>query len=188
VSLARFGALGALLGLVPMLAAAQGFPAGVVAGTVAARSDTGAVMPASGAVVSIIGSSLNATTDSAGRFVIGGVPVGPQAIRVTLAGYRVVNRGVRVPEGDTVRVAVTLQSDAPVLSPVRTVAKGSDAEAFASKPNVGTIAMGAAAMAGVPSVGEPDVVRVAQLLPGVVGRLHIEHTRKTPAIAGREGG
>jgi hypothetical protein len=170
VSLARFGALGALLGLVPMLAAAQGFPAGVVAGTVAARSDTGAVMPASGAVVSIIGSSLNATTDSAGRFVIGGVPVGPQAIRVTLAGYRVVNRGVRVPEGDTVRVAVTLQSDAQVLSPVRTVAKGSDAEAFASKPNVGTIAMGAAAMAGVPSVGEPDVVRVAQLLPGVVAR------------------
>ena len=41
---------------------------------------------------------------------------------------------------------------------------------FESKPNVATIVMGSAAMAGVPSAGEPDVVRIVQLLPGVVAR------------------
>ena len=35
---------------------------------------------------------------------------------------------------------------------------------------VGTIVLAAPAMAGVPSAGEPDVVRVVQLLPGVVAR------------------
>jgi hypothetical protein len=45
-----------------------------------------------------------------------------------------------------------------------------DVELFLSKPNISTVTIGAAAMAGVPNVGEPDVVRVVQLLPGVVAR------------------
>ena len=79
-------------------------------------------------------------------------------------------RVVGVRAGDTVRVDVALQPEAQLLSAVHTDVRPADVEMFMSKPNVGTIAMGAAAMAGVPKIGEPDVVRVVQLLPGVQAR------------------
>jgi hypothetical protein len=170
VSGARLGALGVLIALIPALAAAQDPAMGVVAGRVMARADTGAATPAAGASITVVGSALATATDTDGRFVLDLVPPGQHAVRVRLPGYRLVERAVNVRAGDTVHVDVILRPDAQVLSTVRTVAPGSDAEMFVSKPNVGTIALGAAAMAGVPSAGEPDVVRVVQLLPGVVAR------------------
>ena len=170
VSLVRLGALGVLICLVPALVAAQGPATGVVAGRVTAHADTGAATPAAGAAVTVIGSAIGATTDTDGRFVLDRVLAGPLTMRVRLRGYRMAERSIFVPAGDTARVVVTLELDAQLLSPVHTVAKSPDVEIFLAKPNVGTIAMGAAAMAGVPSAGEPDVVRVVQLLPGVVAR------------------
>jgi hypothetical protein len=69
-----------------------------------------------------------------------------------------------------VRVDVTLEPEAQRLAPVRTEARRAEIEAFETKPNVATLELQKSAMAGVPSVGEPDVVRVVQLLPGVVAR------------------
>jgi carboxypeptidase-like protein/TonB-dependent receptor-like protein len=166
----RLGARGALIGLVPALLAAQGPGTGVLAGRVMARADTGAAVPVQGATVSVPGTALGATTDTGGRFLLERVPAGPRTLRVRLLGYRSAEQAIRVRAGDTVRVEFTLQPEAQLLAPVRTDAPATDVEMFLSKPNVGTIAMGAAAMAGVPSVGEPDVVRVVQLLPGVVAR------------------
>ena len=170
MSFVRLGALGVLIGLAPALVAAQGPATGVVAGRVTVRADTGAATPAAGAAVTVIGSAISATVDTDGRFVLDRVLAGPLTVRVRLLGHRIAERSVLVPAGDTVRVDVTLEPDAQLLSAVRTVAKSPDIEIFLAKPNVGTIAMGAAAMAGVPSAGEPDVVRVMQLLPGVVAR------------------
>jgi hypothetical protein len=174
----RLGALGAafaalsagLIGLFPAILAAQGSVTGVVTGRVTARADTGGAAPVPGAAVSVIGSALGATTDGDGRFLLEPVPAGPVTLRVRLLGYQTVERSTRVRGGDTVRVDVTLQQAVQLLSPVHTDARSADVEMFLSKPNVATIAMGAAAMAGVPSVGEPDVVRVVQLLPGVSAR------------------
>jgi TonB-dependent receptor-like protein len=98
------------------------------------------------------------------------VPAGSFTLRVRLLGYRTAERAIRVRAGDTLRVDVTLLPEAQLLAPVRTDARAADVEMFVSKPNVATVALDAAAMAGVPSVGEPDVVRVVQLLPGVVSR------------------
>jgi hypothetical protein len=89
---------------------------------------------------------------------------------VRLLGYRTVDRAARITAGDTLRIDVTLLTEAQQLSAVHTAATPIDLEAFESRPSVGTVTMGAAAMAGVPSLGEPDVVRVVQLLPGVVAR------------------
>lgn len=74
--------------------------------------------------------------------------------------------------GDTTHVDAVLQFRAQVLAPVSTStsARALDDELFLSKPSIGTLTMSAAAMAGVPSLGEPDVMRVAQLLPGVMAR------------------
>lgn len=79
-------------------------------------------------------------------------------------------REVRIRAGDTTRVDVTLQTEAQILSAVRTEARVGDAEIFLSKPNISTLTMSSAAMIGVPTIGEPDVVRLVQLLPGIAAR------------------
>jgi hypothetical protein len=141
-----------------------------VAGRITAHADTGAAAPVGGAMVTVVGTVLGATSDTDGRFVLDLVPAGQRTLRVRRIGYRVLEGAVSVRAGDTLYVEVILVPDAQRLSAVRTIAPGSDAERFVSKPNVGTIVLAAPAMAGVPSAGEPDVVRVVQLLPGVVAR------------------
>jgi hypothetical protein len=113
---------------------------------------------------------MTTTSGPDGRYVLEGVPARALTLRVHLPGYRLAERPIRVRAGDTIRVDVTIESEAQLLSPVRTEARTTDIEAFLTKPNVATTTVGAAAMAGIPSVGEPDVVRVVQLLPGVVAR------------------
>jgi hypothetical protein len=170
-SFVRLGARGALIVLAPVLVGAQGPVAGTVAGRITARIDTTvAAAPARGAVVSIAGRAGAVTTGADGRFLIERVPAGAATVRVRLLGYRTVERAISVAGGDTVRVDITLGRDVQLLIPVRTSAQAADVEIFLSKPNIATVTMSAAAMAGVPSVGEPDVVRLVQLLPGVVAR------------------
>ena len=159
----------AIVGLGPQLLAAQGGTTGVVAGRVLARTDTSALIPAHGATVLVTGTTLRTTTNADGRFVLDGLVPGPGTLRVRSLGYRLVERQILALAGDTLRIEIVLEREAQLLSPIR-VEASIDAEAFVSKPNVATVTVGAAAMAGIPSVGEPDVVRVVQLLPGVVAR------------------
>ena len=166
----RRGAWGLMLGLIPALVAAQNPPTGAIAGRVLARADTGAPAPAQGAAITVVGRALGATTSADGRFILGDIPAGPVTLRARLLGHRMVEREVRVVGDDTVRIEIVLQAEPRLLAPVRIDAPRTDHEMFVSKPNVATVAVDAAAMEGIPSVGEPDVVRVVQLLPGVVAR------------------
>ena len=134
------------------------------------RPDTSASAPAPGASVSVVGTALSAVTDADGRFRLEPVPAGSVVLRARLQGFLTADHAIRVRAGDTVRVDVTLRPEVQLLSPIRADARSADVEMFVSKPNIGTVALTATAMAGVPSVGEPDVVRVMQLLPGVVAR------------------
>jgi hypothetical protein len=171
VTLIRLGARGILFSLGPAVLAAQGPATGAVSGRVMIRADSGAAAkPAPAAIVSIVGTPLGTSTSENGRFVIERVPAGAITLRVRLLGYVTAERPVRVRAGDTTRVEVTLVPGAQLLTAVRTDARSADLERFLARPNVGTITMGAAAMAGVPSIGEPDLVRTVQLLPGVGAR------------------
>lgn len=161
----------ALIGLLPAFLAAQEVTTGVVTGRILARTDTAATaVPAHNATITVVGSDLAATTGVDGWFALDRVSLGSLTLRVRLLGYRLVERVLLVRAGDTVRLTVTLERDVQLLSPIRVDAPSADAEAFVSKPNVATVTLGAAAMKGVPGVGEPDVVRTVQLLPGVVAR------------------
>lgn len=171
----KHGARIALLGLAPALLQAQDAPVGFVSGQVTARADTGAALVAvAGATVALSGTALSGppavTTRADGRFLVEAVRAGPVTVTVSAVGYRTVQRSIRVRPGDTTRVSVVLRSEAQVLDAMRADARAVDAESFQARPSVGTISLGAAAMAGVPNVGEPDVVRVVQLLPGVIAR------------------
>ena len=139
-------------------------------GRVLLRADTGSAVAGAGAAVTIAGTSLGAIAAADGRYRLERVPAGASTLNVRLLGYRAVNHALRVRGGDTLRVDVTMHPEAQVLSTVRTSALPTDVETFVTRPNVATVTMGASAIAGVPAVGEPDVVRVVQLLPGVVAR------------------
>ena len=158
------------LAFAPALLGAQGTATGVVQGLVSVRSATDTTTPAPGATVSIDGTRLLAVTAADGRFLLEREPVGSRTVRVVLRGYRTAEQVVTVAADDTARVEFLLEARAQLLAPVLTDARSAETRAFESRPDVGTIAMGAAAIAGVPRVGEPDVVRVVQLLPGVVAR------------------
>lgn len=168
MTLVRLGTFGLIY--LPVLLGAQVPVTGVVAGRVMVRADSGAPTPAQRASVAVVGGNFVARTGADGRFMLAQLPPVPLRLQVRLAGYRTTDLAVRVRPGDTVRVEVTLEPDAQLLAPVLTSAQSADAEAFATKPNVATVTMSAAAMAGVPRVGEPDVVRVVMLLPGVASR------------------
>ena len=161
---------GAFLTFVPALLAAQSANTGVVAGRVTTPSDTGTLGPAAGASVTLSGTRLGATTNANGRFQIDRVPAGAYTLHVRRLGFRAEERAIQLAAGDTLRIDVTLRPEAQVLSPMRTNAPSADAEVFVTRPNVATIRMGADAIKGVPSIGEPDVVRVTMLLPGVAAR------------------
>ncbi|HWC46879.1 MAG TPA: carboxypeptidase regulatory-like domain-containing protein, partial [Casimicrobiaceae bacterium] len=144
----------------------------MIAGHVVSRADSATARgaPIFGATVATIGPrARQTTTDSTGAFLLSDLPAGSATLRVRRLGYRTLERPITIAPNDTLRLELVLEPEAQRLSPVRAEAQVG-AESFTAKPNVATIAMPARAMVGVPSVGEPDVVRVVQLLPGVAAR------------------
>jgi hypothetical protein len=156
--------------LAPSILAAQVPATGVISGRVATRLDSATVAPAAGAAVSLVGTARLVTTGVDGRFLFDRVPPGVFTLRVRLLGHRITERAIRVAAGDTVSVDIELGVEARLLSPVRVDADATDLETFLTRPNVATVTVSAAAMEGIPTLGEPDVARVVQLLPGVVAR------------------
>jgi hypothetical protein len=170
VSFTKSRARLALLWLVPAQLAAQAPETGVVAGRVRTRLGGEEPRVAAGARVSIVGSALSAATNGDGRFLMTRVPTGERTVRVQLLGYLTESVPVRVTVGDTARIDVTLEPGAQLLAALNVAARANETETFLSRPNIGTVTMSAAAMKGVPKIGEPDVVRLVQLMPGVVAR------------------
>jgi len=162
------------LSLAARLAAQAPIATGTIAGRVVVLPDSaagGVRQPLFGATVTVLGPAARAsTTDSAGVFLLLAVPAGQATLRVRRLGYRTLDRRVVVTPNDTLRLEIALESEAQQLTPVHTVATPTEIESFTAKPNVATIAMPARLLAGVPSVGEPDVIRIVQLLPGVMAR------------------
>jgi hypothetical protein len=140
---------------------------GVIAGRVV---DAERAEPRAGTTVSIVGTTQGALADADGRFVITAVAPGERTIRAHLLGYATLERSVVVHAGDTTRIELRLEAEAQVLKAVRTEAKPVDRELFDSKPAVGTVQITARAAEGVPKFGDPDVLRIVQLLPGVEAR------------------
>jgi hypothetical protein len=162
--------LTALAALAPALLGAQETRPAAVAGRVLVRGDSTAPSPAARASVAIVGTSIATVTNADGRFLLAPVPPGARTLRVRLPGYGTVDRAVRARDGDTLRVEIVLQRSVQLLAPVRTDAQRADAELFLTRPSISTLVIDARAMSGVPSIGEPDVVRTVQLLPGVTAR------------------
>jgi hypothetical protein len=150
---------------------AQAPATGVVLGRVLLTPvDSGSPVRAFAARIFVVGTRLGVSADSNGNFALDRVPAALVTLRVSNLGWRTMEHAVTVTAGDTVRVEIVLVPAVTGLSGIRVGALPPDADLFVSRPNVGTVTMTRSAMTGVPSIGEPDVARVMQLLPGVVAR------------------
>lgn len=162
-------ALAALLGFLPALLAAQEPARGVIVGRVSIASDAGIGAPLAGARISVVGTALAATSASDGRYRIGGVPAGKATLRVQLLRYRTIDLDVIVKGGDTTRADFAMHRGPQLLSPVETKARAEEGE-HGERPDMGVTTLSVETMNAVPTIGEPDVARTVQLMPGVIAR------------------
>jgi TonB-dependent SusC/RagA subfamily outer membrane receptor len=93
---------------------------GVVVGSV--LDDLGDV-PLDGAVVSIQGTELSATTSGGGRFQVTGAPLGPITLRIARSGYVTVVEQVEVPLAEVASVEVRLSPVASMLEDIVVTAR-----------------------------------------------------------------
>ena len=159
----------ALLAFLPALLAAQEPARGVIVGRVSIASDSGAGAPLAGARISVVGTALGATSASDGRYRIRDVPAGRATLRVRLLRYRTVDLDVVVNGGDTARVDFAMHRGPQLLSPVETRARAEEGE-HGERPDMGVTTLSVETMNAIPTIGEPDVARTVQLMPGVISR------------------
>lgn len=150
------------IALIPSAMAAQ--QTGTVVGRVV---DSVSGEPRRNALATLVASGQTATSNDRGRFTIARVPAGSQLLQVRAIGSRTVARRITVRPSDTTRVDIALTRDPLMLDAVRSDAPLAEREAFESKADVGAVRLTARAMESVPRIGEADVARVVQLLPGV---------------------
>ncbi len=119
---ALLAALVALVGFTAVPAAAQ---TGSVQGLVL---DGASRRPLADAQVRIVDTGIGLLTNSAGRFVLLGVPVGEQVVRVRLIGYGEVDRTVTVTDGAAVSVEIEMTATAISLNEIVVTGVGAETE------------------------------------------------------------
>jgi hypothetical protein len=123
-----------------------------------------------GVAVQVVGTFLGARSDEGGRFVIDGIAAGEHLLRTRALGYREREVTVAVRGGETTTVMVRIVASPVTLSAVRARARAPERDRFELGSDVGTMSLTPSAISAVPSIGEPDVLRTVQLLPGVNAR------------------
>lgn len=164
LSPARTRMLAAALGLLPAVTGAQ---TGAISGRVT-QSPSGE--PLAGVTIAIPGTQRGALADSLGRFTIDALRPGSVRVIARRQGFQDAERLVAVRAGETTFVALDLVASMQRLGTIVTEARAADHELFLARPAVATMSLTARAMEAVPRLGEPDIIRVVQLLPGVGAR------------------
>jgi ferric enterobactin receptor len=131
-----------------------------VSGTV--RDSSGAVLP--GVLITIPDQSLATDTDSTGRFVLKRVPAGKVVIRATFPGFAPKEVEEEVVPGQNLRVEIELE----VQSRSDTVTiEYSAPKLMTASDSIGAVTVAPAQVAALPSLGEKDIFRSLQLMPGI---------------------
>ncbi len=155
------------LALVAVAAAPLRAQTGSMTGRIVADS-TG--RPIAGAQVALPDITRSTLTDAEGRFAFGRLAAGEYRVRVQHLGHQPYARVVVVRTGEATTVTIRLVETVRQLAEVRADVRAEEREAFAARPDAGVTAITARAAESVPRVGEADIVRVVQLLPGVEAR------------------
>jgi hypothetical protein len=126
--------------------------------------------PVAGAAIVLEGAGRGTLSDSLGRFAIDELEPRAYRVQIRRQGFLQVERLVQVRVGDTTAISVALETSTQVLDPVRTEARAPDHDLFLTRPALGTTSLTARSVSAVPRLGEPDIIRIIPLLPGVAAR------------------
>jgi ferric enterobactin receptor len=124
---------------------------------------TGEALPF--ASIQVEGTVIGTTTNTDGYFTLLNVPTDTSTLRVQYVGYGT-TRIFLTPESPKKNFVVDLKPSSQTLKGV-TVTAHKDDVVFVKKAEVSTITMTPAKMGQLPSVGEKDVMRSFQLMPGI---------------------
>ena len=124
--------------------------------------------PVVAATVRVQGTRLGAQADDEGRYVIARLAPGTITVSVQRVGYATETRTVVVLPNAITTLDVALRAAAPALATVKVSADAAEREQFKLSPSPGVVIVSREVFKRVPVIGEPDVLRVVQLLPGVV--------------------
>jgi hypothetical protein len=148
--------------LIPVAVGAQ--QVRTVAGTVRSAADT---TPLTGVRVRVLETAAQTQTNATGRFGFTNLPL--TAIHLVFERLGVVTDTVSVAPGID-SVAVLLRPQAVPVSPLVAAAKMPARQRFEALAQTSTISLDPIEIERTPTLAEPDVARVAQLLPGTVAK------------------
>lgn len=116
------------------------------------------------AVIRVRGTNLITTTNDDGYYTILHIPSDTCLLTVSYVGF--ITRGIRVSEiGDPLRGDVRLKSDTQILNEVVLVDEYNQAIQIQELP--GAFAFNPKSLNSLPSLGEQDISRTMQLMPGI---------------------
>ena len=158
-----------LLTALPTSAGAQAQPdsARLVRGVVL---NAGNGEPVPRASVTVAGSGARAVAGDDGRFVLRGLRAGSTTLRSRALGFRPAEQIVELPLAGELEVTIRMVPAPVTLARIQTRAANPDRDRFEQVPDVGAVSIPGRALSSLPSVGETDVMRVVQTLPGVTAR------------------
>jgi outer membrane receptor for ferrienterochelin and colicin len=145
--------------LLPMMLAAQS--ASTLSGFVRDKQ-TGESLPF--ANIQIKGTTLGVSTNIDGYYAVSKLAPGTYQLKVTLVGYRDQLVDAIIKPGQNLVKNIGLVSTAIEVKEVVVLA---DKEAEKTNTQTGRIVMNAQELAAIPSIGESDVFRALQIMPGV---------------------
>ncbi|HMS03566.1 MAG TPA: TonB-dependent receptor, partial [Gemmatimonadaceae bacterium] len=131
-------------------------------------TDAATAQPIAEAAVTVAGTRLGALTDASGRYEIRRVPSGAVTIVAGRIGYTTTRTSLTLAGGETRTLDLTLAAAGATLSAVKVEARTTEREQFTLSADPGLFAVRGETLKRVPVIGEPDVLRVVQLMPGVV--------------------
>jgi len=156
--------LGAMCGVACFPPASVAQETRTVEGTVRSAADAS---PLAGVRVLVVETGSRTDTDADGRFTLTQVPT--VTVRLVFERLGVVTDTVAVEPG--VRsITVRLQSQAVLVSPLVTEGALPARERFETLAQTSTVSLDPIDITNTPTLAEPDVARVAQLLPGTVAK------------------
>ena len=155
------------LWLVPIWAGAQtlsevpdGSPAATISGVVQATDGT--KLP--GVLVSIKGTEISTVTDDVGYYVLTGIPLGQHTVRASLPSFADKEAVISVESIGTITLDMTLEVEELQFEiTVRT----DTAELMSASESIGVVSVAPSQVTTLPSLGEKDIFRSLQLMPGI---------------------
>lgn len=130
--------------------------------------DAATAQPIAEVAVTVQGTRLGALSDAQGRYEIRRVPSGAVTLVAGRIGYTTARTPLTLAPGDVRTLDVALTAAGATLSAVKVEARSREREQFTRSADPGLFAVRSETLERVPVIGEPDVLRVVQLMPGVV--------------------